>query len=150
MWDKYRHSSPQTITVIGVLILSSKLALADGTFTDVEREEILRIVPHEIEQRSLLSKIINEAVADPHDIYFHARRLKKLLGDDREDFLEFIVAILVRIAHADHIYDEEEDKQIRKVAEIFGIKASLSDRIIKFFKNIPNYLNKINLKKANA
>ena len=150
MWDKYRHSSPQTITVIGVLILSSKLAMADGTFSDVEREEILRIIPHEIEQRSLLSKIINEAIADPHDIYFHARRLKKLLGDDREDFLEFIVAILVRIAHADHVYEEEEDKQIRKVAELFGIKPSLPNRTISFFKNIPNFLSKVNFRKTNA
>ena len=57
MWDKYRHSSPQTINIIGVVILSSKMAMADGDFSPIEKEEILKIIPHHKEQKALLSRI---------------------------------------------------------------------------------------------
>ena len=42
IWDKYRHESDQTITVIGVLILSAKLCVADDHFSIKEEEEILK------------------------------------------------------------------------------------------------------------
>ena len=54
MWDKYRHESKQTICVIGVLILSAKLCRADGHFSEKEEEEILKIVPHETQQKKIL------------------------------------------------------------------------------------------------
>ena len=54
MWDKYRHESKQTICIIGVLILSAKLCRADGHFSEREEEEILKIVPHETQQKKVL------------------------------------------------------------------------------------------------
>ena len=35
MWDQYRNETDQTITIIGVLILSAKLCMADGHFTSL-------------------------------------------------------------------------------------------------------------------
>ena len=52
----------------------------------------------------------------------NSERIRKLIGDENKDFLEFIIAVLYRLAHSDHVYSEEEDRDIRKVAEIFGIK----------------------------
>tara|TARA_Y100000816_G_C25876081_1_gene457125 strand:- start:33 stop:494 length:462 start_codon:yes stop_codon:yes gene_type:complete len=150
MWDKYRHSSPQTINIIGVVILSSKMAMADGDFSSIEKEEILKIIPHHKEQKALLSRIMNEAINDPHDIYYHARRIKKLLDDENYEFLEFIIAILYRIAHADHIFDEREEHQINRIAEIFEIKESYNQRAMDLLSTFFSIFKKINFIKKNA
>ena len=150
MWDKYRHSSPQTINIIGVVTLSSKMAMADGDFSPIEKEEILKIIPHHKEQKALLSRIMNEAINDPHDIYYHARRIKKLLDDENYEFLEFIIAILYRIAHADNIFDEREEYQINRIAEIFEIKESYKQRAMDLLSTFFSIFKKINFIKKNA
>ena len=60
MWEKYRHESKQTICIIGVIVLSVKLAEADGDFSILEEEEILKIIPHELEQDRILKDIIKQ------------------------------------------------------------------------------------------
>ena len=137
MWEKYRRESKQTICIIGVLTLAAKLCQADGHFSIVEEEEILKIIPHERDQKRILLKILDEAAADPHTIQYHAKRIYKLIGDDHKDFLEFILAVLYKLGHSDHVYSEEEDLEIRKVAHEFGIKESLLSKILnKFSFNI--------------
>ena len=85
-------------------------------------------------------RIIDEAAADDKPIDYDALRLKKLIGDEHKDFLEFIIAVLVQLAHVDHVYSEEEDRDIKKVAEIFGLEASylenLQRKTILFFNNL--------------
>ena len=51
MWTKYRHESKQTLVVIGFLVLAAKLCKADGHFNVIEEEEILKIVPHDKNQK---------------------------------------------------------------------------------------------------
>ena len=136
MWDKYRKESKQTICIIGVLILAAKLAKADGHFSILEEEEILSIVPHEPEQAIILRKILHEASEDDKPFEYDADRIKKLLDGDHPDFLEFIVAVLYRIAHSDHIYSEEEENMILKISQIFDIKDPLFDRMLSSTKNI--------------
>ena len=89
MWDEYRNETDQTITVVGVLILSAKLCVADGHFSIREEEEILKIIPHEPRQKSLLLKILEKASKDPHPIEYHALQLKRFLGIRHPDFLEY-------------------------------------------------------------
>ena len=52
--------------------------------------------------------------------------------------LEFIIAVLYRLAHSDHIYHDEEDKAIREVARVFGVEKTYIDifkeTTVKFFK----------------
>ena len=138
MWEKYRKESKQTICIIGVLTLSAKLCQADGHFSIEEEEEILSIIPHEKDQKRLLLRILDEAAADTNAITFHAERIKRLIGDEHQDFLEFIIAVLYRLAHSDHIYHDEEDRAIRDVAKIFGIEKTYIDIFkeptINFFK----------------
>ena len=124
LWDKYRNDSKQTICIIGVLILSAKLCKADGHFSIDEEEEILKIIPHDPPQKRILLKILEEGANDLNSITFHAKKIKILIGDDQQDFLEFIVAVLFRLAHSDHIYHVDEDTAIRDVAKIFGINKS--------------------------
>ena len=140
MWEKYRHESRQTICIIGVLILATKLCKADGHFSTTEEEAILKIIPHEPSQKRILIRILEEANADDHPIDYDALRLKRLIGDDHKDFLEFIIAVLYQLAHEDHVYSEEEDRDIKKVAEIFNIQESYLHKIKRktlfFFQNI--------------
>ena len=135
LWDKYRHESKQTICIIGVLILAAKLCKADGHFTKIEEEEILKIIPHEKEQRNILIRILEEGAKDTQPIEYHAERIKKYVGDHKS-FLEFIVAFLYRLAHSDHVYSEEEDEHIRTVAKVFDIQKTVSERLVLFFKKI--------------
>ena len=135
MWEKYRKESKQTICIIGVLTLAAKLCQADGHFSIEEEEEILSIIPHDNDQKRLLLRILDEAAADTNTIEFHAKRIKKLIGDEHQDFLEFIIAVLYRLAHSDHIYSEEEDEDIRAVAKIFGIDKSFYQKSEEFLKN---------------
>ena len=138
MWEKYRKDSKQTICIIGVLTLATKLCLADGHFSIEEEEEILKIIPHEKGQKRILMRILEEAAEDPHPITYHAERIKKLIGEDDKDFLEFIIAVLFRLAHSDHIYHVEEDQAIRDVAKICGVEKTyyqtMAESFKKFFK----------------
>ena len=86
LWEKYHYESKQTICVIGVLILATKLCKADGHFSDREESEILSIVPHEPAQRNTLKKIILEASNDTNPITHHALNLKKLHSQDFQHF----------------------------------------------------------------
>ena len=104
MWEKYRHESKQTICIIGVLILSVKLCKADGHFSAREETEILKIIPHEAQQKNILRNIIAEANKDINPIEHDAKNLKNLLKDEHPEFLEFIIAVLYRLAHSDNIY----------------------------------------------
>ena len=136
LWEKYHYESKETICVIGVLILSAKLCRADGHFSEKEEKEILKIIPHETHQKKVLIRILEEAYNDTNPIEYDAKNLKALLENEHPEFLEFIVAVLYRIAHSDHIYSEEEENMILKISQIFDIKDPLVDRILSSTKNI--------------
>ena len=140
MWEKYRHESKQTVCIIGVLILATKLCKSDGHFSNIEEEAILKIIPHDPNQKRMLMRIMEEAGEDDKPIDYDALRLKKLIGDEHKDFLEFIVAVLYQLAHVDHVYSEEEDRDIKKVAEIFGLEENylqaIQRKTLLFFKNL--------------
>ena len=148
MLDKYRHESKQTLCIIGVLVLSAKLCKADGHFSEQEEEEILKIIPHEPQQKRILLKILDEAAKDPKPIVDDASRIKKLIGEEHSDFLEFILAVLVRLAKSDHVYSEEEERDIRIIAEVFNIKKTLYERMLikirLFFQSILTVFKKQN------
>jgi len=145
VWDKYRKADKQTIVIIGVLILSAKLCKADGNFSLVEEEEILKIVPHEKHQHKTLLEILEEGANCEKPIQEDARRLRKLVGDDNKSFLEFVVAVLYRLAIVDHVMSKEEIRDIQIVALEFGVvKYPFMDQV----KTIANkFKDKIGIKK---
>ena len=49
-----KYFKDKTICIIGVLTLAAKLCQADGHFSIVEEEEILKIIPHERDQKRIL------------------------------------------------------------------------------------------------
>ena len=132
IWEKYKAESYQTLCIIGILVLSAKLCKADGHFSKHEKDEILKILPHEKNQKKIIENILDEGAIDKNDNSFHAQVIKKKLGDNKE-FLEFILAVLYKLGHSDHVYSEEEDLEIRKVAHEFGIKESILSKTFKKF-----------------
>ena len=131
LWDKYSKCDKQTIVIVAVLVLSDKLCKADGHFSQVEEDEILKIIPHESYQRTMLLEILEEGANDPNPIQEDARRLKKILGENNTTFFEFIIAVLYRLAEVDHIIREEEIRDINLVAIEFGvIKESITQHIL--------------------
>jgi len=140
IWDKYRKADKQTIVIIGVLILSAKLCKADGHFSKIEEDEILKIIPHESYQRLALLEILEEGANDTNPIQEDARRLKKIIGQDNTTFFEFIIAVLYRLAEVDHIISEEEIRDINIVAIEFGVTSEpFFQKILnKLFKNYKN------------
>lgn len=140
IWDKHRHRSNQSICIIGILILGTKLCQADGHFSNVEREELMNVFPHDDKDKEKMQTVIDDAVNDKNPIEYHAERIKKYIGRDNTVFLEFIIAVLYKLAHVDHVYSEEEDNEIRKVADIFGIKKPWFERLYLYIKDkIFNY-----------
>jgi len=142
MWEQYRNESDQTITIIGVLILSAKLCVADGHFSIREEKEILKIIPHEPRQKKILIEILEKGSKDTKPIEYHALELKRILGIRHPEFLEFVVAVLYRLAMVDHIVSEEEERDIRKVANVFNIQKTFTDKTVGFFDK---RLSKINI-----
>ena len=137
LWEKYRREDKRTICVIGVLILATKLCKADGSFTISEEEAILEAMPHQPREKKIILKILDEAGKDENSIEYHADIINKLLIEQKQ-FRKFIIAFLYHLAHSDHVYSEEEDKDIRKVASAFGIEKTYFEKIILYLKNLFN------------
>ena len=146
MWGKYRHESKQTLVVIGFLVLSAKLCKADGHFNEIEEEEILKIVPHDKNQKKKLKEILEEGANDPNPIEHDAVKIKELIGKDHPLFLEFIIAALYRLAYVDDVYSVEEERDIRKVADAFEIKKTLLDKILLYAGSVVDIRNILNSK----
>ena len=131
IWEMHRGESDQTICMVGIIVISVKLCLADGHFSDLEKDEILKVLPchSDSEKRSVL-KVMELAEKDKQDVIYHAERVKKYVRNQEKDLLEFIIAVLYKLAHSDHVYDEREDVLIRKVAQIFKLEESLFSKIL--------------------
>lgn len=141
VWDKYRKESKQTIVILGVIILSVKLCKSDGVFTEIERQEILDIIPHDLEERHLLLRLIKEAETDKNSMVEDARKIKELLGKSNKSFFEFIIAVLVRLAKVDKMV-YQEIKFIEQVAEEFELN---KNSVIEFCKSLFNNFSNKNL-----
>lgn len=131
IWEMHRGESDQTICMVGIIVISVKLCLADGHFSALEKDEILKVLPcqSDSEKRSVL-KIMELAEEDKEDVIYHAERVKKYVRNQEKDLLEFIIAVLYKLAHSDHVYDEREDVLIRKVAQIFQLEESFFSKIL--------------------
>ena len=52
------------------------------------------------------------------------------------------MAVLVRLAKSDHVYSEEEERDIRKIAVVFNIKKTLYERILIKIKSFFEWILK--------
>ena len=110
----------QQIFVISLVILTAKLAKADG---QVSKEELiaikdkLKIPEHEIDQ---VGKIFNKAKEDSLGYEPYAQQIAQIYKNNRA-VLDEVINILFYIAEADGKVSESEITMIRNIATIFFI-----------------------------
>jgi len=110
----------QQIFVISLVILTAKLAKADG---QVSKEELiavkskLKIPEHEIDQ---VGKIFNKAKEDSLGYEPYARQIAQIYRNNPA-VLDEVINILFYIAEADGKVSNSEIAMIRNIAKIFGL-----------------------------
>ena len=114
---------PQQVFAIALIILTAKLAKADGY---VSKEELiaikvkLKIPDHEIDQ---VGKIFNKAKQDSLGYEPYARQIAQIYRNNPA-VLDEVINILFYIAEADSNVSDSENTMIKSIANIFGINDS--------------------------
>ena len=114
---------PQQVFAIALIILTAKLAKADGY---VSKEELiaikdkLKIPEHEIDQ---VGKIFNKAKEDSLGYEPYAQQITQIYRNNPQ-VLDEVINILFYIAEADSKVSDSELSMIRNIAKIFGINKS--------------------------
>ena len=121
-------AAPQQVFAIALIILTAKLAKADG---QVSKEELiavknkLKIPDHEIGQ---VGKIFNKAKEDSLGYEPYAQQIAQIYRNNPV-VLDEVINILFYIAEADSKVSDSEIAMIRNIARIFGINRSQFDGI---------------------
>jgi DnaJ like chaperone protein len=111
---------PQQVFAIALIILTAKLAKADG---QVSKEELiavknkLKIPEHEIDQ---VGKIFNKAKEDSLGYEPYAQQIAQIYRNNPA-VLDEVINILFYIAESDGKVSKSEIALIRNIAKIFGI-----------------------------
>ena len=87
-------------------------------------------------KKEALLDIIDKASKDKNDIKYHAERIKKFIDPKHVNFLDFIIATLIKFAKADHHFDVKEQKLINQVVDIFD-----DHKHLNFFQTIKKKLS---------
>ena len=61
--------------------------------------------------KNKIKEIILEAESDSNPIDHHAELIKKFIDEDHHEFLEFIIAVLIKFAKSDHRYSDVEKEK---------------------------------------
>ena len=114
---------PQQVFAIALIILTAKLAKADG---QVSKEELvavkskLKVPDHEIDQ---VGKIFNKAKEDSLGYEPYAQQIAQIYRNNPA-VLDEVINILFYIAEADGKVSDSEIAMIKNIAKIFGISQS--------------------------
>ena len=114
---------PQQVFAIALIILTAKLAKADG---QVSKEELiaikdkLKIPEHEIDQ---VGKIFNKAQEDSLGYEPYAQQIAQIYKNNPA-VLDEVINILFYIAEADSNVSDSEIAMIKSIAKIFGLSES--------------------------
>ena len=116
-------SPPQQVFAIALIILTAKLAKADG---QVSKEELvaiknkLKVPDHEIDQ---VGKIFNKAKEDSLGYEPYAQQIAQIYRNNL-NVLEEVINVLFYIAEADGNVSQSELNMIKHIAQIFGLNQS--------------------------
>jgi DnaJ like chaperone protein len=118
----------QTTFAIAVIVLSAKMAKADGEVTRDEVDafkQIFHVPPEEIKN---VGRVFNQARKDSHGFEPYAQQVAELFQDNPA-VLEELMGGLFHIARADGVAHPKEIEFLEKVAEIFGFDETTFDRL---------------------
>ncbi len=112
---------------IGVIVLSAKIAKADGVVTRDEIaafKQIFRVPPHETDN---VAKVFNQARRDSAGFEPYAKQLASMFRDNPV-VLEELLNCLAFIAHADGTLHPAEKEYLQDISAIFGLNHSAFER----------------------
>ncbi|MEE8333194.1 MAG: TerB family tellurite resistance protein [Alphaproteobacteria bacterium] len=118
----------QTAFAIAVIVLSAKMAKADGAVTRDEIDafrEIFHVPPEEAKH---VGRLFNQARKDSHGFEPYAKQIGGMFHDNPA-VLEELMGGLFHIARADGVAHPAEVEYLRKVAEIFGFDEATFERM---------------------
>tara|TARA_B100001123_G_C15009971_1_gene907139 strand:- start:53 stop:775 length:723 start_codon:yes stop_codon:yes gene_type:complete len=119
---------PQQLFIISLIILTAKLAKADGHVSKEELaaiKEKLKIPNNEVNQ---VSKIFNKAKEDSLSYEPYAQQIAKIYNNNPA-VLDEVINILFYIAESDGEVSDSEIKMIKNISVIFGINNNHFDSI---------------------
>ena len=127
------EASKQKIAfTIGVIVLSAKMAKADGVVTKDEIaafRKIFRISEKEIKN---VGRVWDLARRDVAGFEIYARQIEKLFNP-QSPVLEELLGSLIYIAQADGVVNPEEIDYLEKVAKIFGFDEVQFRRLLAIY-----------------
>ena len=132
---QFSANDRQMAFATGVIVLSAKIAKADGKVTKDEIETFRSIFDFETSDEDAIGKIYNEAklTSDGYEIY--ANQLNEVFGGQESLYVEFVTA-LFKIAFADGSLHPKELEMITAISKIFGMPMSVLESIRASFENL--------------
>lgn len=129
-------STRKVAFTIGVIVLSAKMAKADGVVT---RDEIaaFREAFHVPEPEAAnVARVWNQARRDVSGFETYANQIARLFSP-AAPVLEQLLGSLLHIAKADGVVHEKELAYLKRVAEIFGFDANAFQRLLTVHGALP-------------
>ena len=123
-----QFNKQQGIYAIGLVVLSAKLAKADGRVTKDEIAKFKKIFQVPKENMGQVGAIWNEAAQTSAGFEPYAQQLRDTFYRSPQ-MLEQIILGLFEIGYADHELSDPELKYIKKVSQIFGIDQNTFKRL---------------------
>ena len=123
-----QFNKQQGIYAIGLVVLSAKLAKADGRVTKDEIAKFKKIFQVPKENMGQVGAIWNEAAQTSAGFEPYAQQLRDTFYHSPQ-MLEQIILGLFEIGYADHELSDPELKYIKKVSQIFGIDQNTFKRL---------------------
>ena len=123
---------------IGVIVLSAKMAKADGKVTKEEIIAFRKKVNVPINEIKNVGRLWDQARQTIDGFEIYAKQITNLLGK-KSPVLEELLNLLLFIAKADGIISPEEISYLKKVSIIFGFLENDFERI--YSSNMGNHMN---------
>ena len=132
---QFNISDKQMTFATGVIVLSAKLAKADGKVTKDEIETFKSVFDFDSSDEASIGKIYNEAKLSAEGYEMYAMQLKNVFGDQETLYVEFISS-LYKLALADGLLHPKESEMIYNISRIFGMPENVLESIRYRFENL--------------
>lgn len=128
MWQAARQDPRQIAFATGVIVLSAKMAKADGQVTREEIDTFKRLFNVGPQDGAAVGAVFDEARREPGGFEPYARQIAEMFATEPA-LLEELLDALYRIAMADGVLHPAEADYLKRVAEIFGFAEPAYERI---------------------
>ncbi|MDH5749912.1 MAG: TerB family tellurite resistance protein [Rhodospirillales bacterium] len=119
----------QVAFTVAVIVLSAKMAKADGVVTRDEIAAFKRMLHIPPSEREEVGRLFNEAKADAKGFEPYAQQIGHMFAH-QPAVLEELMGVLFHIAKADGVVAPAEIQYLQQVAHIFGFDADDFERIL--------------------